>query len=194
VRQASVHRKTRETEVKLSVSLDGSGTARIATPVPFLSHELEVFARHSLFDVEIEASGDTHVDDHHTVEDIGICLGRAVLQALGDRHSIRRFGEATVPLDETLAQVVVDLSGRPAFVYNAKLPKGKIGTFDVELGREFFQALAMNAMMNLHVNLFYGENLHHMLEAIFKATARALEMATRIDPRVTGVPSSKGVL
>src|SRR5439155_11476789 len=132
--------------------------------------------------------------DHHTVEDIGICLGKALAQALGDRAGIRRFGEATVPLDETLAEVVVDLSGRPAFVWNVELPKGKVGTFDVELGREFFQALAMNAMMNLHVNLRYGQNLHHMLESVFKATARALDVATRVDPRVKGVPSSKGVL
>jgi imidazoleglycerol-phosphate dehydratase len=194
MRKATIERKTRETEIFLALDLDGTGEGRIDTPVPFLSHELEVFARHSLFDLEIRASGDTDVDDHHTVEDIGICLGKALVQALGERRGIRRFGEATVPLDETLAQVAVDLSGRPAFVYNAKLPKAKLGAFDVELGREFFQALAMNGLMNLHVNLHYGENLHHMLEAIFKACARALEAATRLDPRVTGVPSSKGVL
>jgi imidazoleglycerol-phosphate dehydratase len=194
MREATVHRKTRETEVELTLRIEGSGEAQISTPVPFLSHELEVFARHSLFDLRVRATGDTEVDDHHTVEDIGICLGKALLQALGDRQGIRRFGEATVPLDETLVQAVVDLSGRPAFVYNAKIPKGKVGTFDVELGREFFQALAMNAMMNLHVNLYYGENLHHMIEATFKAIARALEAATRLDPRVRGVPSSKGVL
>lgn len=194
MREATIHRKTRETEVELTLRLDGSGEARIDTPVPFLTHELEVFARHSLFDLHVTARGDVEVDAHHTVEDIGICLGKALLQALGDRRGIRRFGEATIPLDETLAQVVVDLSGRAAFVYRADLPKAKIGTFDVELAREFFQALAMNAMMNLHVRLHYGENLHHMLEAIFKGTARALEAATRIDPRVQGVPSSKGVL
>ena len=195
MRTASIHRKTRETEVSLTLNLDGRGDARIETPVGFLSHELEVFARHSLFDLEVRATGDTHVDDHHTVEDIGIALGQALLAALGDKAGIRRFGAATVPLDETLAEVVVDLSGRPAFVWNVSLPKAKIGTFDVELGREFFQAIAMNAQMNLHVNLRYGDNLHHQLEAIFKATARALDAATREDPRIAGiVPSSKGAL
>jgi imidazoleglycerol-phosphate dehydratase len=194
MREATVHRKTRETEVELTLRLDGSGECKISTPVPFLSHELEVLARHSLFDLTVKATGDVEVDGHHTVEDIGICMGKALLQALGDRHGIRRFGEATVPLDEALAQAVVDLSGRAAFIYNARLPKGKVGAFDVELGQVFFSALAMNAMMNLHLNLHYGENLHHMLEAMFKATARALEAATRLDPRVKGVPSSKGVL
>jgi imidazoleglycerol-phosphate dehydratase len=194
MREATVHRKTRETEVELTLRLDGSGESKISTPVPFLSHELEVLARHSLFDLTVKATGDVEVDGHHTVEDIGICLGKALLQALGDRHGIRRFGEATVPLDEALVQAVVDLSGRAAFIYNVHLPKGKVGAFDVELGQVFFSALAINAMMNLHLNLHYGENLHHMLEAMFKATARALEAATRIDPRVKGVPSSKGVL
>lgn len=195
MRTATVHRKTRETEVELTLDLDGSGKASIHTPVGYLSHELEVFTRHSLFDLTVNATGDTHVDDHHTVEDVGLALGQALREALGDKAGIRRFGEATIPLDETLAQVVVDLSGRPAFVWNAKLPKAKVGTFDVELAREFFQAIAMNGQLNLHVNLHYGENLHHQLEAIFKAAARALQAATRLDPRQAGsIPSSKGVL
>ena len=195
MRNATIARKTSETEVELFLDLDGTGVSRIETPVGYLSHELEVFSRHSLFDLNVRATGDSHVDDHHTVEDVGIALGKAIVQALGDKAGVRRFGEATIPLDETLAQVVVDLSGRPAFVWNVALPKAKIGTFDVELGREFFQAIAMNGLMNLHVNLHYGDNLHHKLEAIFKACARALNAATRIDPRQAGVvPSSKGVL
>ena len=195
MRNATIARKTSETEVELFLDLDGTGVSRIETPVGYLSHELEVFSRHSLFDLNVRATGDSHVDDHHTVEDVGIALGKAIVQALGDKAGVRRFGEATIPLDETLAQVVVDLSGRPAFVWYVALPKAKIGTFDVELGREFFQAIAMNGLMNLHVNLHYGDNLHHKLEAIFKACARALNAATRIDPRQAGVvPSSKGVL
>jgi imidazoleglycerol-phosphate dehydratase len=195
MREATIHRKTRETEIELTLVLDGSGRSDIETPVGFLSHELEVLARHSLADLRVRARGDTHVDDHHTVEDIGIALGEALGAALGDKRGISRFGEATVPLDETLAQAVVDLSGRAAFVWNVKLPKAKVGTFDVELAREFFQALAMNARMNLHVTLLYGENLHHQLEAIFKAVARALRAASSLDPRLGGeVPSSKGVL
>jgi imidazoleglycerol-phosphate dehydratase len=155
---------------------------------------LDLFARHGLFDLEIEATGDIDIDFHHTVEDIGIVLGQAIKEALGNKKGIRRYGQAPVPMDETLASVAADLSGRPYLVYNVRLPKVKIGEFDVELAREFFQALASNLGANLHINVMYGDNVHHILEACFKATARALDMATQLDPRIEGVMSTKGKL
>jgi imidazoleglycerol-phosphate dehydratase len=155
---------------------------------------LDLFARHGLFDLEIEASGDIDIDFHHTVEDIGIVLGQAIREALGDKSGIRRYGQATVPMDETLASVATDLSGRPYMVYNVSLPKVKIGEFDVELAREFFQAFVNNLGANLHINVMYGDNVHHVLEACFKATARALDIATQVDPRIQGVMSTKGKL
>lgn len=191
-RTASLNRVTKETSIKLAINLDGSGQAKVATSVPFLDHMLNLFARHGLFDLEIEACGDIDIDFHHTVEDIGIVLGQAIREALGDKKGIRRYGQATVPMDETLASVAIDLSGRPYLVYNVRLPKIKIGDFDVELAREFFQALTNNLGANIHVNVMYGENVHHILEACFKASARALDMATQLDSRIDGVMSTKG--
>jgi imidazoleglycerol-phosphate dehydratase len=193
-RSASIERVTKETRIKLSVNLDGTGQAKVCTSVPFLDHMLDLFARHGLFDLEVEASGDIDIDFHHTVEDIGIVLGQALKESLGDKKGIRRYGQATVPMDETIASVAIDLSGRPFMVYNVRLPKVKIGEFDVELAREFFQALANNLGANLHINVMYGDNVHHILEACFKATARALDMATQLDPRIEGVMSTKGTI
>jgi len=193
-RAASVKRVTKETSIKLSIDLDGRGVGKICTSVPFLDHMLDLFARHGLFDLEIEAKGDIDIDFHHTVEDIGIVLGQAIKEALGEKKGIRRYGQASVPMDETLASVATDLSGRPFLVYNVCLPKVKIGEFDVELAREFFQALVNNLGANLHINVMYGDNVHHILEACFKATARAMDMATQLDPRIEGVMSTKGKL
>jgi imidazoleglycerol-phosphate dehydratase len=193
-RTSTIERLTKETRIKLTIDLDGSGCGKICTSVPFLDHMLDLFARHGFFDLEVEASGDIDIDFHHTVEDIGIVLGQAIREALGDKKGIRRYGQASVPMDETLASVATDLSGRPFLVYNVRLPKVKIGEFDVELAREFFQALVNNLGANLHINVMYGDNVHHMLEACFKATARALDMATQLDPRIDGVLSTKGKL
>jgi len=193
-RTASIERVTKETRIRLSLELDGTGQGKICTSVPFLDHMLDLFARHGLFDLEVEASGDIDIDFHHTVEDIGIVLGQAIREALGDKKGIRRYGQATVPMDETLASVATDLSGRPYLVYHVNLPKVKIGEFDVELAKEFFQALVNNLGANLHINVMYGDNVHHVLEACFKATARALDMATQLDPRIEGVLSTKGKL
>jgi imidazoleglycerol-phosphate dehydratase len=193
-RTASIERVTKETRIRLSINLDGSGVGKICTSVPFLDHMLDLFARHGLFDLEVEAQGDIDIDFHHTVEDIGIVLGQAIKEALGDKKGIRRYGQASVPMDETLASVALDLSGRPYLVYNVRLPKVKIGEFDVELGREFFQAFVNNAGTNLHINVMYGDNVHHVLEACFKGFARALDMATQLDPRIEGVLSTKGKL
>ncbi len=193
-RKASIERITRETQIKLSLNIDGKGEAKVYTSVPFLDHMLDLFTRHGLFDLQVEAKGDIDIDFHHTVEDIGIVLGTAFREALGDKKGIRRYGQASVPMDETLASVTIDLSGRPYMVYNARLPKVKIGEFDVELAREFFQAFANNAGANLHVNVMYGDNVHHILEACFKGMARALDQATQVDPRIEGVMSTKGKL
>jgi len=193
-RTATIERITRETRIKLTLEVDGSGQAAICTSVPFLDHMLNLFARHGLFDLTIEASGDIDIDFHHTVEDIGIVLGEAFKQALDNKSGIRRYGQASVPMDETLAAVSVDISGRPYLVYHVTLPKVKIGEFDVELAREFFQAFASHCGLNLHINVMYGENVHHIIEACYKAFARALDVATQIDPRVEGVMSTKGVL
>jgi imidazoleglycerol-phosphate dehydratase len=193
-RTASIERITKETQIRLSLNIDGSGEAKISTSVPFLDHMLNLFARHGLFDLEVAAVGDIDIDFHHTVEDIGIVLGQAFKEALGDKAGIRRYGQASVPMDETLASVATDLSGRPFLVYNVRLPKVKIGDFDVELAREFFQAFVNSCALNLHVNVMYGENVHHILEACFKAAARALDQATQLDPRIEGVMSTKGKL
>jgi imidazoleglycerol-phosphate dehydratase len=193
-RTAAIERITRETRIKLSIDLDGSGQGKICTSVPFLDHMLDLFARHGLFDLMVEAQGDIDIDCHHTVEDIGIVLGQAMKEARGDKKGIRRYGQASLPMDETLAEVVTDLSGRPFLVYNVDLPKVKIGDFDVELGREFFQAFVNNLGANLHINVKYGDNVHHVLEACFKGAAKALDMATQVDPRIEGVLSTKGKL
>ena len=193
-RKASIERITRETQIKLTLEIDGTGEAKVCTSVPFLDHMLDLFTRHGLFDLKVEAKGDIDIDFHHTVEDIGIVLGQAFREALGDKKGIRRYGQASVPMDETLASVAIDLSGRSYMVYNVMLPKIKIGEFDVELAREFFQAFANNAGANLHINVMYGDNVHHILEACFKGMARALDQATRLDPRIEGVMSTKGKL
>ena len=193
-RSAIIERITKETKIKLSLTVDGSGRSSISTSVPFLDHMLNLFARHGFFDLSVEARGDIEIDFHHTVEDIGIVLGEAFKQALGDKNGIRRYGQAAVPMDETVASVVVDISGRPYLVYHVNLPKVKIGEFDVELAREFFQAFVNHCGINLHINVMYGDNVHHIIEACFKAFARALDTASQIDPRVTGVMSTKGVL
>src|SRR5512133_1355454 len=193
-RNANIERVTNETRIRLELNVDGCGKGSICTSVPFLDHMLNLFARHGLFDLMVEASGDIDIDFHHTVEDIGIVLGQAFREALGDKKGIRRYGQATVPMDETLASVALDLSGRPYLVYNVRLPKVKIGDFDVELAREFFQALVNNLGANLHINVMYGDNVHHILEACFKAAARALDTATQLDPRIVGVMSTKGKL
>ena len=193
-RFASIERITKETSIKLSLKVDGTGQAMICTSVPFLDHMLNLFARHGLFDLQVEATGDIDIDFHHTVEDIGIVLGEAFKQALGDKKGIRRYGQATVPMDETLASVAIDISGRPYLVYHVTLPKVKIGEFDVELAREFFQAFVNHCGLNLHINVMYGENVHHIIEACFKAVARAMDAASQHDQRVEGVMSTKGVL
>ena len=193
-RSASITRNTAETQIELSISLDGSGKSEISTGIGFFDHMLTLFARHGLFDLTVRAVGDLHVDQHHTVEDVGICLGRCVNEATGDKQGICRYGHMTLPMEETLVTSAIDLSGRMAFVYKAAFPTEKIGEFDTQLVQEFWTAVSGNALMNLHVLLHHGSNSHHISEAIFKATARALRMAVSIDPRQHGVPSSKGTL
>jgi imidazoleglycerol-phosphate dehydratase len=193
-RTATVTRATRETQITVEVNLDGTGVASIDTPLPFLSHMLEQIARHGSIDLKISAQGDTEIDGHHTTEDIGITLGKAVLDALGDRAGIRRYGSATLPMDEALVTAALDLSGRPFFVWRVPLPKAKIGSWDVELAEVFFEAFARTAQANLHVVLHEGQNLHHIVEVSFKAFARALRAATEHDPRAPGIPSTKGSL
>lgn len=193
-RRARAERKTKETQVVVELDLDGTGTSNIQTGIPFLNHMLEIFARHGLFDLTIEAKGDIEVDTHHTVEDVGLALGQAFKQGLGDKRGISRFGEASVPLDETLAQAVVDLSGRPYLSYRVKIRPGRVGDFDTDLPAEFFRAFANELGMNLHINVPQGENPHHIIEACFKSLARAMERATRLDPRIQGVLSTKGSL
>ncbi|HEY3807325.1 MAG TPA: imidazoleglycerol-phosphate dehydratase HisB [Kofleriaceae bacterium] len=196
MRRSKLERNTKETQIAVELDLDGTGLRSIATPLPFLSHMLDAFARHGVFDVTIAAKGDTEIDGHHTVEDIGLVLGNAFEQALGDRAGIVRYGSATLPMDEVLATVAIDFCGRPSFVWRVQGLDGKwIGTFDCELAKEFFGAFATRAQCNLHVLLHYGGNAHHVIEVIFKAFARACDAATRIDPRLGGaVPSTKGTL
>ena len=195
-RTATVERNTKETQIRIALALDGTGMRAIETPLPFLSHMLEAFARHGVFDVELAAAGDLEIDAHHTVEDIGLVLGDAFRQALGDRAGITRYGAATLPMDEVMVTVAVDFCGRPAFVWNVTGLEGKwIGEFDCELAKEFFAAFATRAQCNLHVLLHYGGNAHHVIECIYKAFARACDAASRIDPRLDGaVPSTKGTL
>ena len=193
-RSAKVARKTKETDITIDLELDGTGRAAIETGMPFFNHMLDSFSRHGFFDITIHAKGDLHVDYHHTVEDVGLALGQAFKDALGEKHGIRRFGEASCPLDETLAKVVVDLSGRPYLSYNVKIRPGRVGDFDTDLPHEFFAAITNQLGMNLHIDVPRGENPHHIIEACFKAFARAMDMATQIDPRVTGALSTKGTL
>jgi imidazoleglycerol-phosphate dehydratase len=193
-RAASIDRKTAETDIQLTLDVDGSGRANIATGVGFLDHMLTLFAKHGVMDLSVTAKGDLEVDAHHTVEDTGICLGQALKQALGNKAGIRRYGHFTLPMDETLATVALDLGGRFALAIRADFPSAKIGDFDTELVEEFWRAFAANALCNLHILVHYGRNSHHISEAIFKATARALRMATETDSRMTGVPSTKGSL
>jgi imidazoleglycerol-phosphate dehydratase len=187
-----VSRKTAETAVEVSLDLDGTGRTRVSTSMPFLDHMLTVMGKHGLLDLTVTASGDLDVDCHHTVEDLGIVMGRALKEAVGDKAGIRRFGFAAVPMDETLARATLDVSGRPYLVYRVPLATRKIQAFDTELVEHFFEALSVHAGLTVHLEVPYGKNAHHMLEATFKAFGRALEQATRIDPRVAGVPSSKG--
>ncbi|GIX07334.1 MAG: imidazoleglycerol-phosphate dehydratase [Candidatus Poribacteria bacterium] len=193
-RVGQVVRETRETRIRLSLVLDGQGMAEVRTGVGFLDHMLELFAKHGFFDLNVVAEGDLHVDAHHTTEDVGICLGMAVAQAVGDKSGLRRFGGETVPMYEALAHVHLDLCGRPYLVWNTPLEGGKVGDFDVELAEEFFHGFANHAGATLHVNVPYGRNRHHIIEAVFKAFGRALDQATALDPRVKGVLSSKGRL
>jgi imidazoleglycerol-phosphate dehydratase len=193
-RSASVERNTTETQIRVEFGLDGAGRGHIQTTIPFLDHMLELLSKHGFFDLTVQAKGDTDIDDHHTVEDIGIVFGEALKQALGNKEGIRRFGWASVPLDETLAQVTIDLSGRPYLVYHVELSERRIKSFDLGLFEDFFQAFVTHGALNLHVNVQYGRNPHHIMEAIFKALAKSLDQATSIDERVTGVLSTKGRL
>ncbi|MGM0898735.1 MAG: imidazoleglycerol-phosphate dehydratase HisB [Bacillota bacterium] len=194
MRKSDITRRTTETEIAVSFSLDGKGQADINTGVPFMDHMLDLFIKHGQFDGRIQANGDTHIDDHHTTEDIGIVLGQAVLEALGDKKGLRRYGNAFVPMDDALAQVVIDCSNRPHLEFRGDIPNAKVGTFDTELVHEFLWKFALESRMNVHVIVHYGKNTHHIIEAVFKALARALDEATMIDPRVEGVPSTKGLL
>jgi imidazoleglycerol-phosphate dehydratase len=195
MRTAEVRRDTAETKIRVKLDLDGTGRQKLASGVPFLDHMLDQIARHGLVDLEIEADGDLHIDAHHTVEDIGITLGQAVAQAIGDKKGIRRYGHAYVPLDEALSRVVVDFSGRPGLVWNVPFTRAMIGSFDVDLAHEFFQGFVNHAQMTIHVDTLRGENAHHQCETVFKAFARAFRMALEADPRAAGqVPSTKGSL
>jgi imidazoleglycerol-phosphate dehydratase len=193
-RQASVERNTKETQIALRLALDGSGTASVATGIPFFDHMLEAWAKHGLMDLSVAAKGDLEVDHHHTVEDVGICLGKAFKDALGDKAGIVRYGSSYLPMDETLLHAAVDISGRPYLVFNVPLARTRISNMDLDLLKDFFRAFAFNAELTLHVNMHYGENLHHIAEATFKAVARALAEATRLNPRIAGVLSTKGTL
>ena len=193
-RVSKIQRSTAETQIELKIDLDGSGKSQVDTGVGFLDHMLVLFARHGAFDLSVSAKGDLHVDQHHTVEDVGICLGQAMKQAMGDKSGIRRYGHFTLPMEETLVTTALDLSGRYFMVFDADFPSQKIGDFDSELVEDFWQATAANALANLHIVLHHGRNSHHISEAIFKGTARALRMAIEQDPRMPGVPSTKGTL
>ena len=193
-REAQVTRNTLETQIRAKLNLDGSGTSRLATQIPFLDHMLDQVARHAVFDLEVEANGDLHIDAHHTVEDIGITLGQAFTQAVGDKKGVRRYGHAYVPLDEALSRVVVDLSGRPGLEFGIEFVRARIGEFDVDLVHEFFQGFVNHAHVTLHVDSLRGSNAHHQAETAFKAFGRALRMAVELDPRTVGVPSTKGSL
>ena len=193
-RTSHVKRSTSETQIEVSLNLDGSGVQDIKTPIPFLDHMLSQLAKHGYFDLPVKAQGDTQIDFHHTVEDVGIAVGQAFKEALGEKKGIRRFAEASTPLNEALAQCVIDISGRAFFVFNVELPKSKLGEFDAELVSEFFQAFSANSGTTLHLNSPYWSNLHHIIEALFKAFARALDSACSIDSRTSDIPSTKGTL
>jgi len=195
MRIATITRDTLETQINVSLNLDGNGTTEFDTPVPFLNHMLDQIGRHGLFDISIKANGDTHIDDHHSVEDIGIALGQAFKHALGDKKGIRRYGHAYVPLDEALSRVVLDCSGRPGLEYVVDFPRDRIGAFDVDLFREFFQGFVNHAQVTLHIDNLRGRNAHHIIETVFKAFGRALRMAVEFDPRMHNqMPSTKGTL
>ncbi len=194
MREAEVKRETKETQVRVEINLDGEGKSEINSGIPFFDHMLTLFSRHGFFDLGISATGDIEVDFHHTVEDVGICLGEALKKALGDKSGIKRYGWAILPMDESLALVSIDISGRPQFVYRVDLPKEKVGGFDTELIPVFFQAFAVHSGITLHINLLYGENLHHSAEAIFKAFGKALSMAVSKEEREKSIPSTKGIL
>jgi imidazoleglycerol-phosphate dehydratase len=194
VRNTNVQRATSETDIRLSLNLDGSGVSQVESGIGFFDHMLTAFTRHGQFDLDVKCRGDLEVDAHHTVEDIGICLGQAFDETLGDKSGITRFGNAVVPMDEALARAIVDLSGRPYLVYEAELEEATVGTFPTELGAEFFRSLADHGRFNLHIDLLRGSNAHHCLEAIFKAVARALRQAVAMDAGLKGIPSTKGVL
>jgi imidazoleglycerol-phosphate dehydratase len=193
-RTAEIVRKTAETDIRLSLNLDGTGKVDSSTGVGFFDHMLTHIGKHGLFDVSVSCTGDTHIDAHHTVEDVGICFGKALVQALGDKSGIQRFGSCTLPMDETLATAAVDLSGRPFLVWRADVPLEVLGTFSSQLAEEFWRAVSSAGLLTLHVVLHHGRNTHHVVEAIFKACARALRAAVEPDPRATGIPSTKGVL
>lgn len=195
VRKASIHRKTKETEIHLDLNLDGTGISEVSTGIPFMDHMLTLMAAHGFMDLKIAATGDTEIDDHHTVEDIGICLGKAIRDGLGKREGIRRYGHAMVPMDEALARVALDISNRPFLAYRVVLKESKTGTFDVNLVREFFRALVVHSGITMHVDLVAGDDPHHVAESIFKSFARALDQASGVEPRLGGaVPSTKGLL
>lgn len=194
MRQAEIKRTTKETDIRVALDLDGAGEGRIDSGVPFLDHMLDLLARHGLFDLEVTCKGDLQIDDHHSVEDIAICLGQAFAAALGDKKGIVRYGAAYVPMDETLARAVVDLSGRSYLVYRVENTRDRVGTFSVELAEHFWRSFAEHCRCNLHIEVFYGRNQHHIIEAVFKSVARALSQAVRIDERITGVMSTKGTI
>ena len=193
-RQARVERKTKETQIVLQLGLDGTGASKVETSIPFFNHMLEAWSKHGLMDLSVDARGDIEVDLHHTVEDVGICLGKALKEALGDKRGIVRYGASFLPMDEALLHAAVDLSGRPYLVFNVPLQRTRISNFDLDLLKDFFRAFAFNAELTLHVTMHYGENLHHIAEATFKAVGRALAEATRLNPRASDVPSTKGSL
>ncbi|MBA4187526.1 MAG: imidazoleglycerol-phosphate dehydratase HisB [Planctomycetaceae bacterium] len=193
-RTANLTRKTAETDIQLSLNLDGSGKVEVSTGVGFFDHMLTHIGKHGMFDLSVTCKGDTHIDAHHTVEDVGICFGKALVQALGDKTGIRRFGDCALPMDETLALAAIDLSGRPFLVWRADVPLETLGTFSSQLAEEFWRAVSSAGLLTLHVVLQHGHNTHHIVEAIFKACARALRVAVEPDPRATGIPSTKGVL
>lgn len=193
-REAEITRRTKETDIRVKLRLDGTGESRVETGIPFLDHMLDLFARHGLFDLEVSCRGDLQIDDHHSTEDVAICLGRAFAEAVGDKRGLARFGAAYVPMDEALARAVVDLSGRSYLVYHVKNTRSKIGNFATELAEHFWHSFAEHCKCNLHLEVFYGRNQHHILEATFKAAARALAQAARVDERIAGVMSTKGTL
>ena len=194
MRVAEINRNTSETQIHLRLNLDGTGIAEIETGVGFLDHMLTLFARHGAFDLTVKAKGDLHIDAHHTVEDVGICLGQALTKAVGDKAGLRRYGHFTLPMDETLVTVALDLSGRPYMAWQAEMPNEQLGAFNTPLAEEFWRGVTSNALMNYHLLCHYGHNAHHIIEAVFKASARALRMAVETDPRLTGIPSTKGTL